>query len=446
MSADIKTDWIDPSKRAGSLLDSIIHTSHDRTRIAKTEEGFDTIDDAKQGERITKELSDRDALRVVFVTNDVTVLISDSLSQLKFHYLRAVFEEVHVIVLCAQKPGRGSTIRVADGVWLYPTNSTAWWRGPFDVQSIAETHLLFNHFFRPDVIVALDPFESALAGLWLADRYGRTVQVHIREDITDPHFSEYDAKNKWRLYIAHYVLKRVKSVCYELPAVGEYLEKRYAHLADTTMELAHYFDLESILEAKPAVSVKDIYPQFSFVLLVANRLETTAHVRTLIDAVGPLLKRNRQVGLVIIGSGPRRRALQKIITKLGITKQVVFEPWRRDLISYYKTADLYLNAKETETAEHRMLEVVATGLPFVSTPTETLTQLFDDGDAGFFCAADDGECFQIHIERFLAENDLRKRFSYTEQMTLIDRLEQDRASYYLRYRDQIESALVTATV
>ena len=444
MSIKPKAEWIDPSKRAGSLLDSIIYTRNERTQVVSAD-GFETVDDAKEGDRITGELTNRDALRVVFITNDPTVLITDSLGQLRFHYLRAVFDEIHVIVLSSARSNQRETIRVDDGVWLYPTNSRSFWRQPFDAQTVAEKHLRFNNFFRPDVIVALDPFESALAGLWLSDTYGRAIQVHVREDITDPYFKRYDSKNYWRRFIAHYVFKRVKSVCYELPAVGAYLEKRYKQLAEHLLELPHYFDIESIMDARSTISIKDVYPQFSFVMLIANRLETDAHVQTVIAAVAPLLKQNSHVGLVIIGSGPRRRALEKQITKFGIEKQVVFEPWRRDLISYFKTADVYLNAKETDTATHRLLEVVACGLPFVSTPNQMLTQLFSDGEAGFFCAADDSECFQIHIERFLKENKLRAQFSYAEQRTLIDRLEQDRASYYLRYRDQIESAIVTAT-
>ena len=91
---------------------------------------------------------------------------------------------------------------------------------------IARGDLRFADGFRPDVVVALDPFESGLAGLFIAEKYDREFQVHITEDFYDPEFIQRDVVNKWRLRLSAYVLKRTQSVRVSTTTIKEAITKK----------------------------------------------------------------------------------------------------------------------------------------------------------------------------------------------------------------------------
>ena len=119
-----------------------------------------------------------------------------------------------------------------------------------------------------------------------------------------------------------------------------------------------------------------------------------------------------------------------------------FEPWTKDLISHLKTANVYLNFGTDQSSEKRVLEVAAAGLPFISVATDTLTALFANEDAGYICPSEDTNTFSKNLNALVNNNGLRRRFSTNAREIVFDRLEQDKDSYRLRYRDQIEAALV----
>lgn len=59
---------------------------------------------------------------------------------------------------------------------------------PFAGIEMVEEQLEFANGFRPDLIVARDPFESAIVALKIAKKYNRPTQLHILQDYSTADF------------------------------------------------------------------------------------------------------------------------------------------------------------------------------------------------------------------------------------------------------------------
>ncbi len=146
--------------------------------------------------------SGRDAVRLLIFTKNMNVRILGSLSQKRLLELSKVFAEIHVVILSLEEEESVPTVRIADNVWLYHTESTSWWRTALDGYRIANEQLVFAGGFRADTIVAEDPFESAFAAHFIAKKYERPLQIHILEDIYADEFKERDEHNALRLFLS----------------------------------------------------------------------------------------------------------------------------------------------------------------------------------------------------------------------------------------------------
>ena len=136
--------------------------------------------------------------------------------------------------------------RVSNRVWVYRAASPYWWFLGFAAKNIAKEQLEFNNGFRPDIVVALDPFESGLAGLMVAHAYDRPFQVHISDDLFSKAFFGEHKRNSWRQRIARYVLKRTKSVRTTTDAQKEIIQKRFNRITDIAL-LPRFYNLNAIM-------------------------------------------------------------------------------------------------------------------------------------------------------------------------------------------------------
>jgi len=176
------------SDRAEKVLDYVLDDTSEVTIATRANEV--SVEDELRKERLIKDVSTRIRSRVLFVTKDQTVLESDTPTQVYFKNLTEVFDEIHVIVL-GMKKRKTDTIRIAKKAWVYPTMSKYFLQQPFAAYSVAKQQLKFTDGFRPDIVVALDPFESGIAGYFIAWKFKRAFQLHVTEDfLTDAYAKE----------------------------------------------------------------------------------------------------------------------------------------------------------------------------------------------------------------------------------------------------------------
>jgi glycosyltransferase involved in cell wall biosynthesis len=453
---------LDPAKRASKGLEGAINESETDPEVVIVDEKIREKEEIKNVEEAEKqaaeatveveevlhaapvltEESNRQKVRLLIITKDVSITDAGSLAQRRMIELSEMFAELHIVVLSMDDAGLSKTSRLSTNVWVYPTSSKYWWKMGFDAYRVAEEQLSFAQGFRADIILAEDPFESGVVGIMLADKYERPFQVHVFEDYFDPAFKIREDHNKLRLWMARYTLKNADCV----RAKSEYLKDRilekYPKLTETTEVLPMYYNLRSWRDAKASFTLSERYPQFKFFMLHVTTFGELSHTDRVITGAARILKTYPMVGLIVLGDGPDRARQQKFTVTLGIHNQVIFDPAINESISYMKSANVLLHLSEDPEEDYVVLQAAAVGLPLVTGVAGLPGELFLDGETAFVCPNDSPPCIGEKINRLLNENLLRTKFSRGAQDMIFERIEQDYGAYMQAYRDSIERCVV----
>lgn len=429
-----KSVLADPSAKAEAVLEYVLADTQQDAIAEK--EAQSSIKTELTKKPLVADSTHRQQSRVLFITRDLSVLEQNSLLQLHIKNIASVFNEIHIIVLCESWQARRDVIRIDKNVWTYTTAAKYWWLQTFAAQSIAQKQLRFADGFRPDVVVALDPFESGLCGMAIASTYKREFQVHVTEDFFLPEFIKKEKENKRRLKMTTQVLKHTQSVRTSTRSLLERIAQKFPHIHDIAVLPRHY-DIASIIEATKSEKGEDIFPQYSFVALFVGKLDQDSTLYRTLDACRSLLQ-SPHIALVVVGDGPVKNEFQKRAEILGIQKQVVFQTDTTKLISYLQSADVLICTDTTEASEEIVIKAAASGLPIVAAETPIRLDLFTDGESAFLCPKDDTIGFFHKLGQFINTGALRNQFADIAKDIIKTRLHEDPEAFKRAYRDSIE--------
>lgn len=405
--------------------------------VAREAERIDAAQ-ARKSDPVLTYVSDRDGVRILMFTSDATILEAESLSRKRILELSRMFPEIHIVLLTMRRRDQQVTARIADNVWIYVTNSNSWWRTGLDAYRIAKEQLAFAGGFRADIVISEDPFEAGVAAYYIAEKYQRPLQVHVLEDIYDPVFTETDDVHWLHELMSHFTLRRADCVRTRSEYLKEHIVHEYKDLREVTEVLPLYHNLSTWRDLSPTFNLHERYPQFKFIMLHISDMQAHSYTDRVLNGAAFTLKRYPTVGLVIVGSGPMRSALEKQAVNLGIQRQVVFEPAQADVVSHMKTANILIHLSESAEEEDVLLKAAAVKLPMIATNSGLAAELFVDGESAFLCPPGDVGCVSSRINTFLNENQARSRFALNAQEIVFERIEQDYGVYLAAYKESIE--------
>jgi len=288
------------------------------------------------------------------------------------------WEEVHIVVFSKrnhQEPITNiqSEISISPNCFIYSTRSRFKLRYPFD--AIRLGRFIIERRGITD-ITCQDSSLTAMAGVALKREFDAkkpgsiNLEIQIHEDIGSPYYG-FDFTNRIRKtlalkYIPHADRIRVVS------------ERIKGFLIDALKVEAAKIEVRPIrvdtewIKSAPVIPTADLhmkYPQFDKIVLTAGRLEPEKNFKLAVDSWPLVLKSQPKAGLVIVGEGNQTSHLRSLVSKLGIGQSVAFESWadQKTLVSYYKTADLFLNTSIFEGYGMTLVEAQAAGSKIIST-------------------------------------------------------------------------------
>ncbi len=464
--SDVPT--LDPSRKAAEHLNDLIddageiedmvivdeklraHAEALRERAREEEEleaqiaeSIVPVDEVRTGASVLEIAEDRDTVRLLIFTKNVALRQLGSLAQRRLVDLGKVFAEIHVIIL-NQKSAEETVpaVRLTDNIWLYSTESKKWWRTGFDAYRIANEQLNFAGGFRADVIIAEDPFESGMAAYYVAEKYNRPFQVHILEDIYEPTFKEREEHNGLRLWLAKRVFKHTDCVRTNSDYLRSHIVKDHPDLEPHIEVLPIYHNLEAWRDMTPTTNLRERYPQYKFIILHVSGMNARSHTREVLQGVAPILRTYKTVGLVVIGNGPYRSALEKMAIALGVATQVQFEPVPDEVISHMKSANVFVHLSDDPIEDTLVLEAAAVKIPMIASEESIAGTLFVDNESAFICKAADAACVSYRIRSYLNDNQARSRLAMNAQEVVFERIEQDYNAFLHAYRDSVERCIV----
>ena len=367
-------------------------------------------------------------------STDRSILSADSDSQKRMLEYGKIFDELHIIVL-NQGPGAGN--RAAGNVFFYPVNirfkPLYFWRAYQIGKKIIRNRKLD---IGNSVITAQDPFETGLVGWLLKIKFRLPLQLQIHTDVFSPYFGRESFKNKLRVLLAKFLLPKADGIRAVSERIKQSLTSNVRGQLSNVSVLPIFVDIEKIRNENIKTDLHKKYPNYDFIILMASRLTMEKNIGMAIEAMREIVKKYPKTLLLVVGEGPESDGLKVQSQKLKVNNNVIFENWTEDLISYYKTADLFLLTSNYEGYGRTVIEAMAAELPVA---------MADVGLAGELLINDlNGRVVPIENSNVLAETILelkenpakREKFEFNSSKLLVNW--PVKREYLEKYRNSLE--------
>lgn len=119
-------------------------------------------------------------------------------------------------------------------------------------------------------------------------------------------------------------------------------------------------------------------------ILSLSRISYEKNIHVIVQQFPEVLMSFPNARLVIVGKGPYREELEKLVEQLGVQKYVQFtgEVPHEDVACYYHAADYFVSASTSETQGLTYAEALASGTQCVVEGNDYLSQLIDHESLG----------------------------------------------------------------
>lgn len=377
-------------------------------------------------------------LRVLSISTDKNIFKIGSVVRDRMVEYGKSFDQLHIIIF-TKIFQKFKSEKISENVWIYPTKSWTRWFYPFDAVRVAKRE--FAKFLPKiiDVISTQDPFETAVAGWFLARKFKLPLQIQIHTDFLNRYFWEESILNKIRVIIGQFLVKQADCIRVVSERIKHSLGRIDADLKKKCTILPIFVDTEKIRNTAAIFNVHEKYPQFSFIILVASRLEREKNIVWAVEIMRELTTRYPKTGMLIVGEGKEKDGLKRLVKKYNLENNVLFEGWQNDLISYYKTANVFLSTSLYEGYGLTIIEALSCGCPVVSSDAGIAGEMILEGDNGFICPVDDINCFIRKIVEIMEMPGLKERLSVNSKAIVSERLTETKESYLEKYRATLKS-------
>ncbi len=316
-------------------------------------------------------------------------------------------DELHIVVFAGREFPHEH--RVSKNVIAYATRSRTKLSYLWDGYGVAER--IMQEKGGQWIITTQDPFETGLLGYLLTLQFKIPLQLQAHTDFLSPFFKHESILNRLRVLVARFLLPRATSVRVVSERIQRSLITFNPQLTTKIVTLPVFVDIEKIRAIPITVDLHKKYSNFKHIILMASRLTREKNIGMAIQAMTEVLVDHPKTLLLIVGDGPELNNLQRITNNLSSkggsasggqrTNNVIFEPWATDLISYYKTSDLFLLTSDYEGFGRTIIEALAVGCPVIASDVGIAREAIQEGISGFVFQPGDTQALTVLLHKFL---------------------------------------------
>jgi glycosyltransferase involved in cell wall biosynthesis len=147
----------------------------------------------------------------------------------------------------------------------------------------------------------------------------------------------------------------------------------------------------------------------SKVIGMVARLDLQKGFEYLLRAVRELCNSFEALKVVIVGDGPDRAAIQKMIEEFGLQSNVVLAGQQSDMPGVYAAMDIFVLPSLNEGLPMTILEAMAASRPVVATRVGAIPKVINDGENGLLVDPKDTDGLRNALARLLSDSELCRR-------------------------------------
>lgn len=207
--------------------------------------------------------------------------------------------------------------------------------------------------------------------------------------------------------------------------------KQFDHIYAVSTECANQFlgefpflSAEKVSVIRNVVSREEILQKAEMVppvrydeltVVSAGRLTEQKNYQLAVHAAGILRDRGLLCRMVILGDGPQREALQRLIAERNLQDRVILHGFAENPYPYMKQADIYLQTSLYEGFVTTVTEAMALGKPIVSTAVSGIREQVEHGVNGHIVPAE-AEAVADALQELMESREKRQRFGQNSLM------------------------------
>ncbi len=136
--------------------------------------------------------------------------------------------------------------------------------------------------------------------------------------------------------------------------------------------------------------------------------------------------RQRRVVFVLIGSGRAEASLRETTLRLGIEGRVKFAGFQRDVLSFLRASDLYVQPSLKEGLGTSILDALCAGIPVIATDVGGIPEVVENRRHGILVPPSSAEALAKAILALLEDPELAAQLSAAGRARILERFSVDR--------------------
>ncbi len=137
------------------------------------------------------------------------------------------------------------------------------------------------------------------------------------------------------------------------------------------------------VESMEAEAVEDLRQNGCFLIGFAGRFNKVKQLHLMVDAALHLIKETKTFRLILLGDGPEKKHIEKMVQENGLENHFVFPGYVTEPMAYLKQMDCFVLPSRREDFSLALLEASYCGLPCIAFDVGGNKEIIEDGITGW---------------------------------------------------------------
>lgn len=183
--------------------------------------------------------------------------------------------------------------------------------------------------------------------------------------------------------------------------------------------IPNFVDSEIFKPADCKTDIKGL--ENNVVIIHVSNFRSVKRVPDLIYAMKIVTKENKKAKLILVGDGPERHNVERLIDHLNLNGSVRITGFRSDVANLMRCSDIGVLSSETESAPLTLLEGMSSGLPMIATNVGGIPEIIKNEINGLIVPPKNPEAIAKQLITLVHDSNLREKIGKKARETIIEK-------------------------